>query len=311
MMRESKQNKVFSNQKRYILIIVENDREADQITEYLQLGSNADHAVLKATHPTSGFDMLKKYAHTIDAILLEYPFSFNSSKALLETMQCTEEYAMIPVVQLLASEDFELLKEGSALGAHRSLVKPIKLENCNSVIRSAIDFRLKNAAFFEEVEKIISFFRYVDTVSFKIQNLEDIKQITVRLASFFPHPKKVVLGIEEILLNAIEHGNLGITYEEKNELNLHATWKNEVNRRLQLPENKRKWVRITIQKVPTMIQMIVKDEGHGFDFNRYLMFDPRRAKDSNGRGIAIAKQMGFDTIQYIGSGNEVVCTMHI
>jgi hypothetical protein len=46
----------------------------------------------------------------------------------------------------------------------------------------------------------------------------------------------MVVGICELLLNAVEHSNLGITYEEKTRLDEPGTWEAEVHRRLRLPE---------------------------------------------------------------------------
>jgi len=50
----------------------------------------------------------------------------------------------------------------------------------------------------------------------------------------------------------------------------------------------------------------IKDEGAGFDFSKYLDFDPERAFDLHGRGIAIANKDIFEKLQYIGRGNEVM-----
>ena len=43
----------------------------------------------------------------------------------------------------------------------------------------------------------------------------------------------------ELMLNAVEHGLLGITYDEKGELRQRAGFRAEVSRRLALPENRR------------------------------------------------------------------------
>ena len=52
-----------------------------------------------------------------------------------------------------------------------------------------------------------------------------------------PDPEAVIIGLTELLVNAVEHGNLGITYEDKTALNAAGTWDTEVRRRLALPEN--------------------------------------------------------------------------
>lgn len=50
--------------------------------------------------------------------------------------------------------------------------------------------------------------------------MPNTEYLTTFLANFFPNPGQVILGISELLINAIEHGNLGITYGEKTEFNV-------------------------------------------------------------------------------------------
>ena len=49
----------------------------------------------------------------------------------------------------------------------------------------------------------------------------------------------------------------------------------------------------------------IKDQGAGFDWVRYLDIDPERLFDSHGRGIAMSRQLAFDSLDYLGAGNEV------
>ena len=56
---------------------------------------------------------------------------------------------------------------------------------------------------------------------------------------------------------------------------------------------------------------IVRDEGAGFDWQRYLDFAPDRAFDPNGRGIAMARRMSFAQLEYRGCGNEVVAIVAV
>jgi hypothetical protein len=44
----------------------------------------------------------------------------------------------------------------------------------------------------------------------------------------------------------------------------------------------------------------------GFDWQKYLEISPERAYDPNGRGIAMARMISFDSVEYRGLGNEVV-----
>jgi anti-sigma regulatory factor (Ser/Thr protein kinase) len=126
------------------------------------------------------------------------------------------------------------------------------------------------------------------------------------LAGACPDPERVVIGLTELLLNAIEHGNLGITYDEKTRLNTRESWQAEIKARLALPENRNKCVDFRFERLPTEIRFTIRDEGKGFDWRRFIQIDPRRAFDTHGRGIVMARSFSFSSVDYNELGNEVV-----
>jgi hypothetical protein len=113
------------------------------------------------------------------------------------------------------------------------------------------------------------------------------------------------VGLWELILNGIEHGNLGISYAEKSQLNQDNKWTAEIERRLLLSENKSKSVEIYMNRNESNIEFIIKDQGIGFDWHDYLDISPERAFDSHGRGIAMACMYSFDRVEYSGHGNVV------
>ena len=75
------------------------------------------------------------------------------------------------------------------------------------------------------------------------RTLDSARDIATVLANAFPQPKRVVIGLTELLVNAVEHGNLGITYEEKSRLREAEKWESEVDARLADPANAGKHAR--------------------------------------------------------------------
>jgi anti-sigma regulatory factor (Ser/Thr protein kinase) len=65
-------------------------------------------------------------------------------------------------------------------------------------------------------------------------------------------------------------------------------------------------VTVTLSREAGDITLTIQDEGDGFDWRKYLEFDPERAFDPHGRGIAMARMMSFDALDYQGNGNTVV-----
>ena len=133
------------------------------------------------------------------------------------------------------------------------------------------------------------------------------------LADFFAHacpqPDKVILGLRELLINAVEHGNLGISYAEKGSLIDEDLIQQEIARRMALEVNRQKRVEVVFERSPSALVFTITDQGQGFDWERYLDFDPERVFDPNGRGIAMARTTSFDSIEYQGNGNTVVATV--
>jgi len=131
------------------------------------------------------------------------------------------------------------------------------------------------------------------------------------LANAFPEPKRVVIGLSELLVNAVEHGNLGITYEEKTRLREEGRWEAEVELRLADPAHADKQVRVHFWRESEQICVRIEDQGQGFEWQKYVDMDPERAFDTHGRGIAMSRLISFDSIEYKGAGNRVEVSVRI
>ena len=59
------------------------------------------------------------------------------------------------------------------------------------------------------------------------------------------------------------------------------------------------------------VELVIRDEGAGFDWKNYLTFSSERACDSHGRGIAMSRMLSFDHMEYRGCGNEVLVRVNV
>jgi hypothetical protein len=142
---------------------------------------------------------------------------------------------------------------------------------------------------------------------FLFHTLPDIMPLALHVAQFFPQPNKAILGLHELMVNAIEHGNLGIGYEEKTRLIAEGMWREEVERRLAQPAYAHKRVRLEWLRSDGGIMACISDEGAGFDWQRYTMLAQDRVAHAHGRGIAIAHAAMLGQVEYVGIGNSVIC----
>lgn len=151
-----------------------------------------------------------------------------------------------------------------------------------------------------------AYFSLFDTCRMKFRTLEDLEAVKAFAADFFENDERIVKGIYELAINAVEHGNLGIGYQYKAELLAEMIWRDEIQKRLEHPDYKDKMAEITLARKDGGIYVIVTDAGNGFDWRGYLNIDPGRAGQQHGRGIAIARNLSFSKLSYNEQGNQAI-----
>jgi anti-sigma regulatory factor (Ser/Thr protein kinase) len=115
----------------------------------------------------------------------------------------------------------------------------------------------------------------------------------------------IELGLVELLTNAIEHGNLEISFQEKSEALKAGKLEQLYEDRLANSKMAARKVRVQFEMTRNMCTWIIEDEGVGFDWKSLQMdIEQERLFDLNGRGIFICKFL-FDEIEYFGKGNQV------
>ena len=237
-----------------------------------------------------------------DLILLDRMMPHMDGMQLLRGIKASPRFQYTPVVMQTAASDPEQIREGIAAGAYYYLSKPYSGRELRAIVQAALS---EQAVPLASVEAAVG-----DTV-FEFASLQEARELAARLAVRCPSPEVVALGLGELFTNAIEHGNLGISYAEKTSLRLANCWEDEVERRLALPENANRRVRVEVKESADEIEFIVSDCGTGFDWKIYLAVAPERAYDPNGRGIAVARQLSFSRLEYHGCGNTVTATVSL
>jgi len=144
----------------------------------------------------------------------------------------------------------------------------------------------------------------------KLNDIDRVYNLSKTLAHFFPHPEQFVTGIYELLLNAVEHGNLGLGFETKTMLIREGKWHEEIMQRLSLPEYAEKEIHITLTHDEHECRLTIADQGNGFPWREFVN---RKAEDHrpNGRGLQIAFSSQFDDIIFNPIGNEVTCVVQV
>ncbi len=286
-----------------VLVVEDNVFDQQLLKELL---SPVGYQIEFAYDGVEGLEKLEADPLRYDMVLLDRTMPRMTGLQLLSRMKENPRLRTIPVILQTAAAQREEIMEGVRAGAYYYLTKPYDVEMLLTIVDTAArdftDYRhLK-----ERLERGIRCLSLIREASFSIQTVEEARDLGMVLANACPDPMATVIGLTEILVNAVEHGNLGITYEEKSKLNAEGQWELEVARRLSLPENAGKFVDVSMVRENGTVQFTIRDQGCGFDWQRFVEIDPQRAFDNHGRGIVIARTLSFDMLEYRGCGNEVV-----
>lgn len=241
-----------------------------------------------------------------DIILLDVQMPGMDGFEVCKLLKADPGTQKIPIIFVTAKVDKEAVSKGIELKAYYYLTKPINPSVVLAIVRSALSEALEYKSLQEELKKAASIMGLMKTGCFEFRTLDEVFNLVFILAKMAPDPVQLASGLTELMINAVEHGNLGITYQEKSQLNERDGWRQEVERRLGLPENTDKKVTITIERDETEIRFRMIDQGSGFDWQPYLDIDVERAEHSHGRGIAMSRMLSFSSIEYQGTGSEVI-----
>lgn len=202
--------------------------------------------------------------------------------------------------------NFESTLTGEPLDSSLSLSKiPGKEKSQTGFIIGKISFNTQ--------DRLVKYFNH-ESGSYEIGNYillcdEITHRITRNLVRYMNDADLNLLRIalREVIMNAIEHGNLNITFDEKTDYLFEDRYSELLFKRNNHPEYKSRTVVINYDITSERAVYIVKDAGDGFNFEKMLNTDPydlNMERMTHGRGLIMVKNI-FDEIEYVEPGNEV------
>ncbi len=198
--------------------------------------------------------------------------------------------------------DPEHIDQVMTSGAYYFLTKPFAPTQLHGIVRAAVEScRLKR-----EVARTSGQMRSVAGLlgqgSFRVRTLADADALAAYLGAACSDKQQGV-GFLELLRNAVEHGNLEITYDEKGALIEAGVLLAEIERRLGMPRYADRYAEVVVDSSPDQLAVEIIDQGSGFDFEHYKVMTPERMFDNHGRGVILAC-VCLD-IEYFAPGNRV------
>jgi CheY-like chemotaxis protein len=269
------------------------------------------YRVLTAVNGLEAWDIIKEHKDDISVVVVDRMMPYMDGIELTKRLKADRICRDIPVIMQTAAKKKAEMIEGIEAGVYYYLPKPYDREILLSVVGSACNGFEDLSHLKKDLGQIKDIVHVVEDFNFKLKSLDEAKRLAPMLASIFPNPDQTVLGVSELLINAIEHGNLGVTYAEKTQLLNESRWHEEIKRRMDLEEYRDRYVRVSLNRSARELTLWIRDDGDGFDWREYLEISLERASHNHGRGIAMSKSLSFDTMQYIGRGNEVICKVFL
>lgn len=213
----------------------------------------------------------------------------------------------IDVVVMSGFGTEELVVNALRAGASNYIKKPIVFDELFKILDDII-FKRENRKRFE-IDKEI-----VQKEHKEIVIVNDVSSVwgAVNQVLFNAHAvaeqsviEGLSIGLYELLINAIEHGNLGITFEEKSKALQSNSYRELLEKRRQGVEGKKQHVTIRCDYSPETLTVEIQDYGDGFDLSTLPdMKDTESILSDHGRGILLTT-LFYDKVEYSEPGNCV------
>lgn len=259
----------------------------------------------------AAWEALERDPARCDLMLLDKQMPRLDGISLLRRIRADSRFAELPVIMLTADTSSEDVSQGLAEGAHYYLTKPPMPDVLQVVIRSAVDESRQKRELRAMVGRRSGALGLLHRAEFSYRTLAEARDLALLLADASMDPSRTVVGYSELLINAVEHGNLGISYAGKSRLLEEGRWIEEVENRLKHPDYAGRFVKVSLEIAGDTSRVTIVDQGPGFDWQSYLDFSPERVFDLHGRGIAMSKAVSFDNLEYRGCGNTVVAMVKL
>ncbi|MCK4709665.1 MAG: response regulator, partial [Gammaproteobacteria bacterium] len=287
-----------------ILVVDDELFNLELVKEYLS-ESEADIETVCVNNGEEALSILQESPDKFSVVVLDRMMPGIDGMEVLSRIKADSQLCRLPVIMQTAKTGKESMLEGLNAGAYYYLAKPYDQQTLVAIVSTAIRDYQQYIEIQNSLKQTSQSLVLMDKGKFSFKSIDDGRNLAALLANACPNPDAVMLGLTELMINAVEHGNLGINYDEKSKLNAEGDWENEVERRLELPLYKDKIVTIEFSRGKNDITFLIIDQGAGFDWNQYMEICPSRAFDSHGRGIAMANSISFSQVEYLDIGNKV------
>jgi len=215
----------------------------------------------------------------------------------------------IPSILIVRKHYDETVLRAIRLGVFDLLVEPIRKDDLLQTIKRAeylfYSIRLKSG--FPKLVKNMTINLEFSSKDFQLEEIQKVFQDTLLDYSKISADDflTIWLGVEEALLNALEHGNLELKSNWKDQLSDGAEFskfEEMRNKRLADPAYNKRKIKMAIEFQDGQLKVAIEDEGPGFA-NRSI--GQGTSQKVYGRGLSIIDNI-MDSIEINDRGNRII-----
>lgn len=287
-----------------ILVVDEEPAGLLALQEMLQ---GSGHVMVTALTGAAARQIVEKRGEEIQAIVLELALPDMSGFELLQWIKAEPSVCQVEVIVQSSRLEAQNVRKALDLGAYFYLSRPFQPAQVRAIVKAAVSACRLRRSLARHVEDIEDALGLLTRGTFHLRSPREAELLSAHLGSAVGDSAKGA-ALFELLINAVEHGNLEISYDEKSRLLAEGRLSEEIKRRLKRPEYASRRVEIRVEQSPRGFEVLIRDEGRGFTPESYFTVDESRLFDSHGRGILFANA-ALD-LEYLGRGNEVRVTIN-
>lgn len=148
----------------------------------------------------------------------------------------------------------------------------------------------------------------LEAATFRVRTLDEAARIAIFLGAMAPRICATTVGLYVLLANAIEHGNLEFSVEDKAQGLASGNWDRKMAQRMAEHAYLSRRVSVEFLRGERMISVLIQDDGDGIDAGTAELGNPLRG-GHRGQGIKLAKSLGFAELSWLGVGNTLAASI--
>lgn len=289
-------------------VLVVDDSAVDRRLVSLLLSRGTTLAVETAQHGQAAMEYMNRCEP--DLVLTDLQMPEMDGLELIRRVRM--QHPRVPVVLMTAHGSEDLAVEALEFGAASYVPKAALPEKLLDTVEQVLSVSRADRNFDRLAQCVTSaeFSVELDNDAELIDPLVDVVQRLVDKVQLCDTTARVRIGIalEEALLNALYRGNLELSFEQMQEDRANLLQGLSMGlaeqRRTQPPYSERK-IHVKVHVSPEELQLLVRDEGPGFDVAPVAdADDPSALAREGGRGLVLMRTF-MDEVTYNDTGNEV------